>query len=220
MLINSSLVVSFDLDDTLYKEIDFVKSGFRHISNLLLNRIKFHIHDVMYEQFKNGNNPFDFIKINFLPDIDIKWLVHEYRFHKPDIALSENVLEFLIELKNNNIRTALITDGRSISQRNKINSLGIAKYIDLTIISEEIGSQKPSLINYLTVMNSFGNCEYFYIADNTKKDFLMPNKLSWKTIGILDDGRNIHKQNLNLNQEYLPQIWIKSFSELDREIQL
>jgi putative hydrolase of the HAD superfamily len=63
-------------------------------------------------------------------------------------------------------------------------------------------------------MNEETNKEYVYIADNTQKDFVTPNKLGWTTICLLDNGHNIHKQNFELSKEYLPQFRINSFEEI------
>jgi FMN phosphatase YigB (HAD superfamily) len=47
------MVIVFDLDDTLYDEIDFVKSGFREISKYLGDEKYFNF---MWEEFlKNGS---------------------------------------------------------------------------------------------------------------------------------------------------------------------
>ena len=51
-------------------------------------------------------------------------------------------------------------------------------------------------------------------TNNFNKDFVAPNKLGWSTIGLLDDGRNIHKQNHNLSSEYLPKYFVKSLDDI------
>ena len=43
-----------------------------------------------------------------------------------------------------------------------------------------------------------------YVGDNTEKDFFAPNQLGWKTVCILNDGRNIHQQDFELKKEFLP----------------
>jgi putative hydrolase of the HAD superfamily len=64
------------------------------------------------------------------------------------------------------------------------------------------------------VMSNVSSKEYVYIADNTQKDFITPNKLGWTTICLLDKGQNIHKQNFELSNEYLPKFTINSFEEI------
>ena len=51
-------------------------------------------------------------------------------------------------LKENNITIGIITDGRSIQQRSKLEALGLYEYTNQVVISEEIGSEKPNLKNY------------------------------------------------------------------------
>ena len=56
--------------------------------------------------------------------------------------------------------------------------------------------------------------EYWYIGDNVQKDFVAPNRLNWKTICLMDDGNNIHSQNVNVDEIYQPQIQIHQLIEL------
>ena len=108
----------------------------------------------------------------------------------------------------------IITDGRSVTQRNKIEALGLEDTFDDIIISEEFGSSKPSEENYLYFEKKYGNSNFTYIGDNTVKDFVTPNSLGWNTLCLLDDGNNIHKQNLDLNPDYLAKKNFSSFKEL------
>ena len=38
--------------------------------------------------------------------------------------------------------------------------------------------------------------------------------MGWKTICIKDSGNNIHSQNVTVDKEYRPQIYINSIDEL------
>lgn len=56
---------------------------------------------------------------------------------------------------------------------------------------------------------------YVYVADNPRKDFIAPNRLHWKTIGLRGDERNIHSQDCEgLTSEMLPDQWIDTLTEL------
>ena len=116
-----------------------------------------------------------------------------YRFHHPSISLSPDVSEFIDQLITSNIEFSIITDGRSISQRNKIESLGISKIVKNVIVSEETGYEKPHLNNFKLLGRLYPNKDFVYIGDNTSKDFLAPNILKWDSICLLDNGQNIHK---------------------------
>ena len=109
----------------------------------------------------------------------------------------------------------VLTDGRSIQQRNKLEALGIENFISEIVISEEIGSEKPNLKNYKHFEKVFGDGQYYYIGDNIKKDFITPNNLNWITIRVLDNGLNIHKNiDSDFDKEYLAHYNVSDFSEI------
>ena len=61
----------------------------------------------------------------------------------------------------------------------------------------------------------FKTNNYYYIADNLKKDFITPNKLGWQTVGLIDNGLNIHVYSENYDLlAYRPQHFIFQLSEL------
>ena len=137
-----------------------------------------------------------------------------YRFHYPEINLSNDTVEFLNKISNKNIDFSIITDGRSISQNNKIKALGLSNLSKNIIISEETGYEKPHLNNFKIIERIYPDKKLLYIADNTSKDFLAPNTLKWDTICLLDNGQNIHKQNFDLNADYLPKTKINFLNEI------
>lgn len=166
--------------------------------------------------YKNKENVFEVISKNY-PKYTVPILLEIYRNHKPKITLikhAKEVLEFCVKSK---FKLGLITDGRSITQRNKLKALDIEDIFDKIIISEEINSSKPNEKNYLAFVEESID-EYFYIADNPTKDFISPNYLGWTTICLLDKGENIHKQNFNLNIEYLPTFKIKELKDIKNYI--
>lgn len=195
-------VVVFDLDDTLYKEVDYVKSGYKAVAEYWGDAS---LYDVEMAAYESGRNAFDVLKAK-KPDADIEKSVEVYRNHKPDITLPcESVIT--LEYLSRKYPLALITDGRSIGQRNKIEALGIAEYFapEDIIISEEFGSDKHSQANFKAIMAHHGDAEYFYIGDNPEKDFYQPGLLGWTTIQLNDvDGVNVFDQSSVTDNEHLP----------------
>src|SRR4051794_36889139 len=122
LIIDKYTCIVFDLDDTLYKEVEFLKSAYRHISNLLLPYTGRDIYPLMFDLYKSGKNTLDVIKEEFNFPHTIKELVHEYRFHTPTLTLPEEVLVLLNHIKATAGKIGLLTDGLSITQRNKINA--------------------------------------------------------------------------------------------------
>ena len=173
------MVIVFDLDDTLYDEKEFVKSGFLEISDYLGDKKYF---EFMWNEFlTNGSGKiFDKLIEKFNLKYNIETLIEIYRFHRPKIFLpkeSKKLLKYAI-----NYKTALITDGHYITQKNKFEVLGLEKYIDLPIFTHFYHTKKPELKPFKMVMEKFADNEYIYISDNPKKDFIAPKKLGWKTL--------------------------------------
>jgi putative hydrolase of the HAD superfamily len=47
------------------------------------------------------------------------------------------------------------------------------------------------------------------------KDFVWPNRLGWTTVQLLDNGRNVHSQTIQLpGDDYRAQLTIDRFSKL------
>ena len=213
-------VVIFDLDDTLFNEIDFLISAYNEISQFLSNvqgvdKSKNEIFDYMYSLYLRKKNPFEQV-ISFLNIKNIKTsdLLEIYRNHLPNISLNDDVKEVLDYLKYHKFIIGIITDGRSIQQRNKIKALNLENFISGLVISEEFGSEKPNLENFKFFEIFFPNSNYTYVGDNINKDFIAPNQLNWDTICLLNNGKNIHSQNVLLPDSYLPKQYIINFIEI------
>lgn len=206
-------VVVFDLDDTLYKEVDFVRSGFSAIASYVG---KDGIAVELFERWKRGQNALQWLIDVTDIECEIPDLLHVYRTHLPSIKLESSVEDMLDKLKQEGKVLGMITDGRSITQRHKIEALGLYRWItdDNLVISEEFGSEKPDMANYEYFMSRYPVANYFYVGDNTAKDFVSPNILGWHTICIKDDGRNIHSQTFDVDIDYMPQRVFNDISEI------
>ncbi len=209
---NKNSFVVFDLDDTLYNEIDYLKSAYRHIANTINPAIENNIYTDLLNWYNQGLNPFSHLIEKYPTTLTLSQLLDLYRFHTPQIKIHADAFDFMQWLIKQEIPMGLITDGRSITQRNKLQSLQITEFFTDIIISEEFGSEKPDKNNFLYFAKKYPDKTFTYIADNTKKDFIAPRELNWQMICLLDNGNNIHKQDLSL----LPKetILIKNFKDL------
>ncbi len=217
-------VMVFDLDDTLYAEADFVLSGFRAVSHMAIQYRPVTSAETWYQLMKqawlSGRNAFDALSEEVAPtdtESFIKSCVDTYRFHKPSISLSDSAVLLLSTLAANGIRMSVITDGRSRTQRAKIKSLGLERYIGVTdiLISEELGAEKTSINGWRKIVSRYPNASQFiYIGDNPAKDFYWPRRLGWRTFGLRDHGKNIHKQTGDFPPGHMPEIWIDDLSEI------
>ena len=213
-------VVVFDLDDTLYKEIDFLKSAYMEIASWIEESYgKIGVYEYMLSCYKQKLNVFSCVNDEYELDIPLRTYLMKYREHLPTIFLSDNVESTLKRMYKANIISGIITDGRRITQSNKIRALKLDRYIlwENCIISETLGYSKPSLEAFLYFQHKYGSADYYYIGDNVLKDFIAPNQLGWTTICLLDDGQNIHKQ-LSVSDNMKPQYEIVDFHSLEKLI--
>jgi len=217
--------VIFDLDDTLYPEIDYVISGFKVVSKFIackINRNYDLILNELLDLFKlDRKNVFNrYLKQYNLDKEIIEECVNLYRYHNPNISLSDETSKLLCFLKENNFKLGIITDGRPEGQRNKIKALQIEEYFDNIIITDELGGikyRKPCAIPYKKMLQELEveAEEAVYIGDNPTKDFITANKLGIFTIMIKNDNGIYHNYNkLNLSKEYYAKILIDNITNI------
>ncbi len=169
--------VIFDLDDTLYSEKEYVKSGYRKIAEWLG---KPEIEDQLWSAFQRGGKAMDEV----LKEEDRAEALRIYRFQQPDIHLYSGVKELLERLKRNK-KVGIITDGRPEGQRAKLKALGIV--VHEVIITDELGGveyRKPCTAAFEKMRQTFDVPfdKMIYIGDNIKKDFIAPEKLGMQWI--------------------------------------
>nr|WP_321451523.1 HAD family hydrolase [uncultured Carboxylicivirga sp.] len=212
LLLNKKTVVVFDLDDTLYKEVDYLKSAYREIASNTAKPEQTFVQ--MLNRYEKKEDVFAYLLAENNRFTSKQELLEIYRNHLPTIRLSASTAFFLQQLKDYNIPLCIITDGRSVTQRNKIKALKLVGWMAKIVISEELGSQKPDKRNYKAIADLYEEHHLIYIGDNTAKDFVTPNEMGWTTIGLKNNGQNIHPQEFDISSEYLPQFWIDSFDKI------
>ncbi len=213
----TDLAIIFDLDDTLYHEVDFLVSAFRAISVRVENTYGITgVYAGLHASWRRGEDVFQWLIDTHSLPVEKAELIAEYRSHKPQLTLDESIRHTLQDLRDSRVSIGLMTDGRSVTQRNKIKALGLAAYFppQAILISEEFGSSKPCESNYTYFMQLFGMKSYVYIGDNPQKDFIIPNKLGWFSACVLDDGKNIHPQDRTLPASHQPSLYVESIVQL------
>ncbi len=157
------------------------------------------------------SDPFGSVLAELRPPIEKKRITIEiYRDHRPNLALAPEVATLLGNLRDSGRRLGIITDGRSLTQRNKIRALGLEEWIDTIVISEEFGSAKPDERNYRYFEERFAGQQCVYVGNNVAKDFIAPNRLGWQTVGVLHNRRHIHPAPpADTPAHALPQYWIE-----------
>lgn len=188
-------VVIFDLDDTLYEEINYVYSGFKAVSSYLFQT--FYIDETeAFEALKktlhvNGRGEvFDAVLKTFhhYSKQNVMRCLNVYRSHMPTISLSPEAHELLGELKRQDIPIYIVTDGNKIVQNRKIEALHVKPFIKKTFITHHYGKihAKPSpyCFEKIATLEHAKTQEILYIADNPHKDFVGIKPLGFQTIRI------------------------------------
>ena len=206
-------VVIFDLDDTLISEKQYIESGYKVVAKKVkedyrLDNLEYDIYTTMLNMFTNNsknvfNRLLDYYKLNY-SDEYIKELVDAYRNHIPNITFFYDVIPFIKELKDRNIKTGIISDGYINTQKNKLNVLKAKEIFDKIILTDELGKEywKPCPKAF-EIMKDYFNVEYeemMYIGDNPKKDFYIRNYHPITTVRIYR-GNSVYA-----NVEYLENI--------------
>ena len=214
--IYSNEVVVFDLDDLLYNEFDYVRSGFWKVARTVEANDPKKLFMLMMSKYFSGEPVFDWLHDEYLVHTNHtkKASLEIYRNHKPEIKLSWEARALLEKLKRKKHPMGIITDGRSVTQRNKIEALKLNRYTSHIIISEEFGEGKPSEKPFKYFMQVFGGHRYVYIGDNYRKDFIAPNRLGWRTIALADNGLNVNYGKEGISQMHHPRYIISGFNEL------
>lgn len=212
--INQSSVVVFDLDDTLYKEVDYVVSAYRQITQQLCPAFAVESFEGMWNCFANSSDAFSWLINNYAPSSSIPQLLDIYRYHTPTLLLPEESRQLLTKLNSYGVKLGVITDGRKRTQMNKLKALGIIDLFQKIVISEDFGSEKPCEANYRDFELAFPSANYCYIGDNPRKDFIAPNNLGWTTVAVANDGRNIHPTVCDLPKSNYAQYTVNSLAEI------
>lgn len=212
----ASTVVVFDLDDTLYPEADYVDSGVRRVCE----QVEALYGQKIYSNVKKAlekNSKVDWLAFACdsakLPSMVKDSLLWMYRLHTPEIRLSAPCEEALKSIRSACKAVAVLTDGRSVTQRLKLRALGLADW--RAYISEDYGAPKPSPDRFKAIQEDYPAQHYIYVADNVQKDFVGCNPLGWIGIGMRGNDRNVHSQAMGcLSESALPAYWVNGWHEL------
>lgn len=179
--------IIFDLDDTLYGEKEYVRSGYRAIADTLhqVGRME----EKLWQAFEQNKSAIDEVLTaeNIYTEKLKQKCLSVYRFHQPDIHLYEGVKELLCQLRIDGYKVGIITDGRPEGQRAKIKALGLNELVDHIIVTDELGGveyRKPNKAAFVRMQELLGvpfdvMC---YVGDNMEKDFIAPEHLGMKWI--------------------------------------
>lgn len=189
-------LVVFDMDDTLYPELDYVQSGFSEVASYIEAKTMLNASEItkyMELSFQqNRKNVFDqLIKQLDINGITISELVAVYKSHQPVIELSSKVKMVLKQLQKI-MALAIVTDGDLSEQQRKVHSLTLQNYVDYIVFTDEWGRDfwkpHPKAFEHLMKITNTLPHEILYIGDNPNKDFVYQTTLGIHVVQFMSDG--------------------------------
>ena len=217
----AGLVLVFDLDDTLYEELTFVKSGFRAVARYLgeTGRIPAAAAmEFMERRLQKGREGvFDDLLREY--GIFSKRLVRKclsvYRGHRPEITLAPDARRCLARFAH--YPKYIVTDGNKLVQANKIKALELEDKVVYAYITHRYGLKhaKPSPYCFLKICEREGGSpgEVVYFGDNPHKDFVGIKPLGFKTVRVL---KGPYRQ-VEMGEEYEAGRRVRTLDEVDEE---
>jgi putative hydrolase of the HAD superfamily len=220
--VNRWQAIVFDLDDTLYSERDYVLSGFRAVSAWAEQALGVPAADAYRELkslFESGVRGDTFNQWMRNRDLDadlLSSLVQAYREHTPELRPFAEVPALLGTLRKS-YRLGLISDGYLEVQKRKFGALGLERFFEVVIFSDQWGREhwKPHIKPFQTAAELFRlePSQMVYVADNPAKDFFGARKLQTFTVRLQRDGGEYAKLS-PVSAEYAPDATITSLNEL------
>jgi len=214
------MILVFDLDDTLYNEMDFIKSGFNAVSNYLSNTygLPSTLGDMCFIFDKDGRNRvFDKLlkKYNIFSSKKLKKCVSIYRYHKPNIKIYDSAKRCLQRFIT--WSKYIVTDGNKLVQANKIKALNIKHFFEHIYITRNYGidKEKPSTycFNKIQEKENVYTKNIVYIGDNSNKDFVNLKKIGIRTIRI---KQGFYKDTF-ISKDHEAEYIVSSFDELGEQ---
>jgi putative hydrolase of the HAD superfamily len=224
-----TVILVFDLDDTLYPERQFALSGFAAadrwaqtalgVTGLAADLTRLLDQGHLGQVFRLAlaeRVP------NHRPE-HVDGLIGAYRSHVPRLTLFEDAAWALSHF-GGHTKLGLITDGSHGVQQSKVEALGVATHFHHIVYTGSLGRAffKPHRQGYELIAAALGSGKerFVYVGDNPAKDFVAPNALGWVSVMVDRPGvKRIHAA-ATAAPDGAPQHTVRSLTELPAVLKL
>ncbi len=222
--------IILDLDNTLYKYSSCHDYALNQVLLLIENNLKIDHNTSMqlYEKAKckikaqlnhTAASHHRLLYFQYLcEELAISPFKHAYDFYQhywdkflEVMQLGGGVITFLEFCKQNNLQVCILTDLTAEIQYRKINHLGIGKYVDCLVTSEEVLFDKPHPIMFYTALSKMQlqPSEVIMIGDSWSKDIQGAQNIGIKAIYFTSNADNLDNDVL----------YISNFIDLEQKLQ-
>lgn len=214
------MIVVFDLDDTLYEEMTYVKSAFKAVANYLGKSYALNAEEVYAELLevlneKGRGSVFNNVlsKRAIYSKAEVNRCLSVYRKSEPEIQLTKEALRCLVRFEH--LPKYVVTDGNKMVQTAKIKALKLNQYFKKAIPTHNYGLKhsKPSTYVFHKVLEweKAQPGDMVYIGDNPNKDFVNLKNEGFKTVRV----RKGMFKDVSLGNDFEAHQEINSLAELD-----
>ncbi len=183
--------IVFDLDDTLFREHDYVRSGFAAAARWLAEHSDVGATETergllrLFEEGRRGDLFDAWLEGHGLPGTHVSGMVDAYRSHVPEIQPFPGIEEVLDDLADR-VVLGIVSDGYEEVQQAKLDALGLEPRFDAVVLSDSLGREgwKPSPRPFRLVLERLGVPAEaaLYVGDNPLKDFLGARRAGMRTV--------------------------------------
>ncbi len=195
-------VVVFDLDDTLYLERSYARSGLAAVASWARAELGLEqFFERAWNEFEHGDRSRVFDRSlaalgRAADPATIAAMIEVYRQHRPAIALAADAEDWLCTASGD-LGLALISDGFHAAQSRKVEALGLAARGFAPIVltdswGRDFWKPHPRAFELVEQLFAVPTERIAYVADNPGKDFVTPRRRGWRTVQILRPERIHH----------------------------
>jgi putative hydrolase of the HAD superfamily len=189
--------IGFDLDDTLYEHVQFVRGAYRDVARAVAERTGLDadaFFDRSFGQWKIHGSRYPRIFSDTLAELGVQddaletVALNAYRSHQPSLKLFPDVKDALAWIRGRAIRLGLLTDGTSAVQRRKVQALGLGGCFDVEVYTGDFGSAfyKPHERGFIELVKGLGVSpeDILYVGDNPHTDFDTAARMGMRVLRV------------------------------------
>lgn len=220
--------IVFDMDDTLYPESAYVRSGFRAVADWAAGRYAWEAEasyaalNALFEAGVRGDTFNRWLAAQNADESMVQDCLQVYRAHTPTLTPYDDIPLLLRALKPH-YKLGLVSDGYLAVQQAKFAALALGEWFDAVVFSDQWGREhwKPSTRPFEAVLALLGVAaeEAVYIGDNPKKDFLGARQIGMKTLWYKPAAAGIYDAHTPPTPDHAAHLTLASYQDLMHTLQ-